>query len=685
MSKKRLFLVTIFLLSQSFPLQTKAKSTPTITVKATPVNPTEHTVNAEEVSLLRRITSVVDLFKDTPGVIFQNSQFGKKVFIKGLDDEKYRIMINGIPLANRGTYHTRGFEWDTIPYENVKAVKLVEGPFSAEYGYQSGGVIDLITEKPKEGLDGRISLEGGKFNEHQESFLLNAGTKNFGLISTGRFLETDSQLDHHHIKNYDFSLLPTFQFNNLKVSSLFFHNYKKEKYPFDKDMKFNIYEKWKYEPGSYFEYSNDYYNVNLNYNSLNFNVYYNEQERKDYPETYYVKSKNGYKKLPYKLEYNMDHTNVYFPGLKLKWSQNFPVLGKLKLGFEFRRPKSRVHFLVPFLKKNSLIWLNEYVRVHNNMYALFGELKKPLGEDFSSTTGVRFDWFNFYGSSNRYLPNGKLEKLGYSSDKHHFSFSETLTFSPSEKFSSYASVGTIFTPPTIMDYFRWLSNYSLSARARGVVLGTPSLKEKFVVNGQINKKKWQKALGKLKPETGYGVEMGAKYKLNGLSLKLIGFYSYINDYIAKYPTNHAPTYNVDSVKLYGFNLDGSKPVSDFANLRVSITYENTRKSGDRLLDSKRLPNVPKWKLDGYLTLLPYENLYITPSVHYVGKRPTGGAPLRTIDTLGGYTTYNLAVNYLFKNFQFDFLVENIFNRKAYERIDSPITERCFTFRVTKEF
>ncbi|NIA11226.1 MAG: TonB-dependent receptor [Nitrospiraceae bacterium] len=224
-----------------------------------------------------------------------------------------------------------------------------------------------------------------------------------------------------------------------------------------------------------------------------------------------------------------------------------------------------------------------------------------------------------------------------------------------------------------------------SARAKSVIKSTPSL-SRFVKNGKIDVKSWQEALGRLKPETGYGLEVGTKYHREGLNLNLKGFYTYINDYVGKYPTNHAPTYNIDNVKLYGAVLEGRKSLMRNVSFRGLLTYENTRKSGDRLLvDSKRLPNIPKWKFDGYLRVEPYDNLFVTPSVHYVGKRPTGGAPLQTIDTLGGYTTYDVALNYSYKTLRFDFLAQNIFDRKAYERIDSPVLERCFTFRMAKEF
>ena len=53
---------------------------------------------------------ISDLLKESQSVFIQNSSYGKKIFLRGLEDQDMRILINGMPAGQMGKYYARSFE-----------------------------------------------------------------------------------------------------------------------------------------------------------------------------------------------------------------------------------------------------------------------------------------------------------------------------------------------------------------------------------------------------------------------------------------------------------------------------------------------------------------------------------------------------------------------------------------------
>jgi outer membrane receptor protein involved in Fe transport len=251
----------------------------------------------------------------------------------------------------------------------------------------------------------------------------------------------------------------------------------------------------------------------------------------------------------------------------------------------------------------------------------------------------------------------------------------------------YVAAGSVFNPPSTMDYFRWMSNYTVSARARTVVSETPSLADRFDLSTPEGVSRWRGVLGELDPEQGYNIEAGWELFYDFADMNLSCFYSRINDYIEMYPASHAPTYNVDRVDLYGVELETSiELIPGVLKFNSNITRQESDKHGDPLMpDSNEVINMPEWEGNAWLTYVSCNGLEIIPSVHYRGQRKTGGAPLKEVSGFGGYTTADLTVNYTFSHMNLMFSCENIFQKDANERVDAPLTDRRFYFRVKGEF
>ena len=200
-----------------------------VKVTAVPVDTGAEVIDADKKEEEKIISSVTDFISDSPGIMLQDSSFGPKVYIRGLDDEKYRIMIDGVPVANKGTYHARGFEWDSLPFDNISKIELLKGSYSSEWGGQPGGVINFITKKPpEEGLNADVTAGVGSFSEHRESLVIRGRHRNLGLVTSGTFYETHTDLTTHAIRKKDVSISPYLYIDDAKGWKIsgFFH------YPF---------------------------------------------------------------------------------------------------------------------------------------------------------------------------------------------------------------------------------------------------------------------------------------------------------------------------------------------------------------------------------------------------------------------------------------------------------------------
>ena len=91
--------------------------------------------------------------------------------LQGLDPQYTLILINGVPLIGRsaGT-----LDLNRVALGNIKQIEIVKGASSSLYGSEAlGGVINIITEDPKEGFDGSVSHRSSSFEIHDTNVLLN--------------------------------------------------------------------------------------------------------------------------------------------------------------------------------------------------------------------------------------------------------------------------------------------------------------------------------------------------------------------------------------------------------------------------------------------------------------------------------------------------------------------------------
>lgn len=108
--------------------------------------------------------------------------------IRGVSSQQVLILLDGYPLNSPSSGLT---DLSQIPLENIAKIEIIRGAASALYGANAaGGVVNIITKKPKEKLpETKINIYGGSFNTQTYSFSYGAkpGDLDYLLSSSRTF------------------------------------------------------------------------------------------------------------------------------------------------------------------------------------------------------------------------------------------------------------------------------------------------------------------------------------------------------------------------------------------------------------------------------------------------------------------------------------------------------------------
>ncbi|QCB43861.1 TonB-dependent receptor [Sphingomonas sp. PAMC26645] len=142
----------------------------------------------------RQTTVVSDLLATTPGVtVTRNGTVGAltSVRIRGAEADQTLVVIDGVRV-NDPSSTGGGFNFGNLLSSSVERIEILRGPNSVPWGSQAlGGVVNIITEAPTEGVQARANAEYG----YADSVFASAGVSGkSGPVSgslTGGYLRTD--------------------------------------------------------------------------------------------------------------------------------------------------------------------------------------------------------------------------------------------------------------------------------------------------------------------------------------------------------------------------------------------------------------------------------------------------------------------------------------------------------------
>lgn len=160
-----LFLVTA--ISQSFAQDTANESamrlddmvvTGTRTPKSLKEGPVKTEVVSESEIRERRLRNAAEALLEIPGVTLMNAtgKTGQSAVLQGLGGDHVLVLIDGAPILQNSS---AGVDLTQISANDIHRIEVVKGGASALYGGQAmGGVINIITKRPKDGFSYELDL-----------------------------------------------------------------------------------------------------------------------------------------------------------------------------------------------------------------------------------------------------------------------------------------------------------------------------------------------------------------------------------------------------------------------------------------------------------------------------------------------------------------------------------------------
>jgi len=146
-------------------------------------------ITAEDITR-RRVQTLDQALELLPGLDIRTATDGvARVDLRGFRSRHVQLLLNGIPFNS--TYDGQ-FDPSIISVENIAKIKVSYSTHSVLYGQGGlGGVINVITKKGTEGLQGAVRLETGERNRNLGSFSVSGAKDKFDAFVSGSILDSD--------------------------------------------------------------------------------------------------------------------------------------------------------------------------------------------------------------------------------------------------------------------------------------------------------------------------------------------------------------------------------------------------------------------------------------------------------------------------------------------------------------
>jgi vitamin B12 transporter len=138
----------------------------------------------------RHVRTLEQALNLLPGLDIRTATDGvPRVDLRGFRSRHVLLLLNGIPFNSA---FDGQFDPSIIPVENIAKIKVSYGNHSVLYGQGGlGGVINVITKKGTEGIQGAVKLETGARNRNLGSFSVSGAKNQFDAFVSGSALDSD--------------------------------------------------------------------------------------------------------------------------------------------------------------------------------------------------------------------------------------------------------------------------------------------------------------------------------------------------------------------------------------------------------------------------------------------------------------------------------------------------------------
>lgn len=127
--------------------------------------------------------SVIDVLRGTTGISMQGIGTGgrRSISLRGMESKHTLILIDGkrVPGSNDVIGPNTDYQYDWIAVDEIERIEVIRGPMSVLYGSDAmGGIINVITKKPKDEWTGTIKYSRRMVNSEK-------GGKGYGIETQG--------------------------------------------------------------------------------------------------------------------------------------------------------------------------------------------------------------------------------------------------------------------------------------------------------------------------------------------------------------------------------------------------------------------------------------------------------------------------------------------------------------------
>ena len=111
--------------------------------------------------------TVRDVLSEEPGIVTRSGSSANRseTQIQGIDSRQSLILIDGLPLVGAKGIKSGILNMDRQSVGRLERIEIVKGASSAVYGSDAiGGVINMITRKPRSPVEASVATSGGSLN-----------------------------------------------------------------------------------------------------------------------------------------------------------------------------------------------------------------------------------------------------------------------------------------------------------------------------------------------------------------------------------------------------------------------------------------------------------------------------------------------------------------------------------------
>lgn len=157
-------------------------------------------VTAEDIQA-RGFNSLVDVLRNQPAVgVTSAGGAGKLTNLRIRGEEGYRtlVLVDGINISDTASpqYSPR---MEHLLSSGIDRVEILRGPQGLMYGADAGGVVNITSTPPVNGIGGDVSAEAGRYGSQQFAANLGLGSESFD----GNINVTDFETDGFNARSTD--------------------------------------------------------------------------------------------------------------------------------------------------------------------------------------------------------------------------------------------------------------------------------------------------------------------------------------------------------------------------------------------------------------------------------------------------------------------------------------------------